>query len=1814
MEVTPASTYSFGFENVVKDYFAGTGIVITNVDYEGDNKASGTFINGHQAISIDEGILMTSGYMLGESGHFGANNTGADFANNSNYATAVSPNLLQLSGNANLYDVTRITITFIPLGDTITFDYVFASEEYPEFPCSQFNDIFGFFIQGDGYALPTNIATISGTNLPVSINNIHPQNPNDSSCAPLNVQYYNNNELSMVQPVYDGFTNVFRVQAVVTPCTVYTMELAIADVGDRAYDSAVFLRGKSFKSNALGITQRTAGNGNNIGEGCTSADISIQLPQITNQNQQINYTVIGSATNGIDYEYITNSLTIPAGDSVATITLKTITDNTVEPGGETVGIVIPVSTCKTDTIWYVIRDYILDPVDLTSMANSCTLLDVTATIPVSAGQNITYQNVTDFSILSNQSIVFSDIEINSLASPLLIDSTAIQSVCVNINHNWVNDLNIWLYAPNGNVLELSTKNGQGGDNYHNTCFSPTASQSITTGIAPFSGSWRPEGSWHTLTNNLNSLNGVWRLAVQDAVSGVNGTLLDWSITFAPPYEVYYEWSPSDGLSCTDCPVIQVAPETPTMYYLTVSDNYGCAVIDSMLVNNTSECPSGFPNCFDAYVAPFCEGIEGLSGTLSSDNGSGEQVDCNGQSIVITNPTYYGFIAGKSGSGAITVNYYNCQNLDQDENYGVQGLLVSECNIQVPLDCSYAPSTTPNGSFTLSYTDFSEGCFYTLVLDGFQQDVCDFVIHESIPGLTAFSPPLAVIESAQGNTVCVGDTALFAVPNMGYACGQTSYQWFVSGTGTILGGATTPALTVMPAGVGTMQVYCTIYNPCDTQFVQRTVQVENCACNFAGTVSIGAFTGQSNDISLNTIYLCKGDSIHILHNGDYDLSGDPVPATAPGIVYGFYQCAPTISGPTYNDIAADPCTFDQYQVYGETPEGNVTFWNQGQVQNLLANGYPVQMWFAPVTIDNFSTLQYESVGGGIPPGSCVNANIDAAFSVVYLNEIQATGITVSTILTATFTLTGGLPEWDGSAYQITITKAGNPGMTGTVISGPALNGSTVTIQVPEGGEYLIRVEDEKSCGMVFSRVFQLCQLGVSLDLSNSPSCNGGNDGSVYVQLYQGVNAVTDFSGYLFNWNIPGAGNVPSFENVVAGQYTVTVTELATGCSASAGGALAQPSPIVVSIQPQSICFGLQNGVAVVSVAGGSPPYSFVGSGGIISGNIPGGEYAINNLAASLYSITITDNNFCTSGGQSFNITENALPQVSVSNGALGCQTPSTELTVTTNITNGQYNWSGPGGFTGQTATVSVSQTGSYVVTVTDTFTGCSNTATATVVNDESLPPADAGPDRFFCTGQPLQLTAAPGGSDYLWRDGSGNILGTNDTLIIAPSQQPIYTILLTVTGINGCINRDTVNINPGTPVTASIAGNTAPCITEAGTLLVASGGDYYDWGNGITNDSLLVYPNSTSPATYEVVVTNAQGCSNSAGITINPQLTAQVSIEGETAICLGSSTVLHAQGGSGTSVFLWENNSQSVDRTVSPVVTTQYRVIGFTSSTNCPDTARFTVQVLNPPVANAGVDQVACMSEAELTALLAPNSGNGVWIAQQSGTPVADPYASSTTASGLQTGANRFVWQVTSPPCPGTDADTLLITLADQLPVANADHAAILPDSVARISVVANDSISLLPGFTVHFQETDNNGIWQLLPDGRLTFEPEPGFKGAAAARYRLCNALCPDLCSETEVVIQILEPEDDIGGTLVITPVPEDGKNDDLQFPYLDQYPDNSITIFNRWGQQVYHAKPYNNDWKGTYNGKPLPEGTYYYILNLRGEDEVVWGNVLILR
>ena len=145
---------------------------------------------------------------------------------------------------------------FIPDADTVKFRYVFGSDEYPEFVCSSYNDVFGFFISGPrpggGNYLQKNIALVPSTTLPVAINTVNPGVSAGGNCTSLAYSAYYVDNDSGLTIQYDGFTKVFTALAPVICNNKYHIKLAIADVGDEAYDSGVFLEARSLNGGIVG--------------------------------------------------------------------------------------------------------------------------------------------------------------------------------------------------------------------------------------------------------------------------------------------------------------------------------------------------------------------------------------------------------------------------------------------------------------------------------------------------------------------------------------------------------------------------------------------------------------------------------------------------------------------------------------------------------------------------------------------------------------------------------------------------------------------------------------------------------------------------------------------------------------------------------------------------------------------------------------------------------------------------------------------------------------------------------------------------------------------------------------------------------------------------------------------------------------------------------------------------------------------------------------------------------------------------------------------------------------------------------------------------------------------------------------------------------------------------------------------------------------------------------------------------------------------------------------------------------------------------
>jgi subtilisin-like proprotein convertase family protein len=140
---------------------------------------------------------------------------------------------------------------------------------------------------------------------------------------------------------------------------------------------------------------------------------------------------------------------------------------------------------------------------------------------------------TGGAISDNLDTTYFPINLNGLSPPVINTVYGLEEVCLNITHTKDRDLDIYLQSPDGTRIELSTDNGDLGHNYTNTCFREDVANSIVSGAAPLSGSYRPEQALSTLNNGQNA-NGGWKLIINDDnnTGGNTGTVVDWRLTFS----------------------------------------------------------------------------------------------------------------------------------------------------------------------------------------------------------------------------------------------------------------------------------------------------------------------------------------------------------------------------------------------------------------------------------------------------------------------------------------------------------------------------------------------------------------------------------------------------------------------------------------------------------------------------------------------------------------------------------------------------------------------------------------------------------------------------------------------------------------------------------------------------------------------------------------------------------------------------------------------------------------------------------------------------------------------------------------------------------------------------------------------------------------------------------------------------------------------------------------------------------------------------------------------------------------------------------
>ena len=377
-QITVTSANGQNVKTLLESHFLGGGIEISNVRFNGQTVVNsnqiGFFTNPNTAspnVGLASGIVMASGNCVGM---YNSSDNASPASDGRDRSLALAYALSDFGmSSASLNDVAVLQFDFVASGEYVKFDYVFASSEYSSYVCSNFNDVFGFFISGpyDEQGNPVNdgtpyqyrnIAVIPGTTTPVMINTVN--------CGQCNNGGSNNYELTnseWFETSCDmaGYTKVLSTEEVyVLPCYKYKFELAICDVTDHALNSCVFLGAGSFKVDEYSLKEMIppTGVGTAYVKGCDLDTITMTINRPALENEQHVLNFFGTAVEGEDFELLDlngnpagRTLTFNEGDTSASIIIK-FKNHPTDIGGETLELGIAtesINDCaQIDTIQF----------------------------------------------------------------------------------------------------------------------------------------------------------------------------------------------------------------------------------------------------------------------------------------------------------------------------------------------------------------------------------------------------------------------------------------------------------------------------------------------------------------------------------------------------------------------------------------------------------------------------------------------------------------------------------------------------------------------------------------------------------------------------------------------------------------------------------------------------------------------------------------------------------------------------------------------------------------------------------------------------------------------------------------------------------------------------------------------------------------------------------------------------------------------------------------------------------------------------------------------------------------------------------------------------------------------------------------------------------------------------------------------------------------------------------------------------------------------------------------------------------------------
>ena len=973
----------------------------------------------------------------------------------------------------------------------------------------------------------------------------------------------------------------------------------------------------------------------------------------------------------------------------------------------------------------------------------------------------------------------------------------------------------------------------------------------------------------------------------------------------PPYD--YDWSSGNtGANVNGLPAGIVT--------VTLTDDNGCTESLSITINE----PTALSLTEDVVTDATCEGLADGEATVSASGG--------------TAPYTFDWDNGASGAtvNGLAANDYEVTVTDAQDCTEVLSITVNEpdaIDLQEVDNQDASCAGNADGAATVSasggtapysflWSDGQSGATNTaLPANTHEVTVTDANgCTESINII--IDEPAAMVLSEQNVTDALCDGSADGTATVTTSGGNTpySYAWSDGQSGATATGLTAGIyqVTVTDDEGCTDEISVTINQPTTISLVEVSQQDVGCNGGDDGSASVSASGGSApytyqwstGQIGANASNLSAGTVIATVTDDNGCTEEISITIDEPPVL--------TISMDTQQDANCNSAADGSASVVANGGTAPYTFaWSNGQT-GATASGLAADTYTAVVTDANGCTAE-------------VDITVDEP------NQLEAAASGTDALCnggdegTASASATGGTPpysyQWDDINAQ-----------------------ATAVATDLAAGNYIVIITDALGCTATANvSITEPTAIQATADATDA-LCSSSTDGTATVSASGGT------VPYTYQW--PNGQTTITATNLPVGQVIVEVTD-ANGCMTTASATVAAPSAISVQLSAEdALCNAQSSGSASVVVSGGTPPYNYAWS------DSQGQATATaDNLSAGNYIVTVTDANGCTIE-DNINVGEPAealaIQEESITQATCGAANGSVDISVTGGTLPYSYAWSDgstnedPSGLT----------PGNIVATVTDA-NGCTATATFNVSEPNALNISQVNSSDVLCNSGAdgsINITTIGGTPPYTFLWNTGATSEDIDNLVAGD-----YDVV--ATDADGCTFTAAVTINEPAAITATIIPTMASCGLSDGSIsLTVNGGTMpysYVWSNGTSGQD----PDQLAAGDYDVVITDANGCTFTTSTTVenpNPPVISFTSTDVNCFAGADGSVDLTVTGGSQPYNFQWSDPSLNGIGDHNTLTAGNY-VVTVIDRDNC--TAELSFSITEPAAAltitQAGLVQATC---------------------------------------------------------------------------------------------------------------------------------------------------------------------------------------------------------------------------------------------------------------